>query len=503
MAEDSLARRTIIGTSWMVVWRMLTRVLGLASTLILARLLVPADFGIVAMAGLFGTIVEGLSQVGLASALIRHPTRDRSLFDTAWTLQVVRALLVAGMLAASAPLAAWWFDEPRLVTVVLVMATVSAITGFDNIALIEFQRDMRFDRYFVVLAAPRLLQVVVTISAALLLQSYWALILGIIAGRLSTSAMSYRMHPYRPGFRLDGWREFAHFSFWTWAASLAGLVRGRSDWFILGPMFGPAGLGLYMLADETAILPVTELIGPAATALFAGFSEAQRRGGTSHLAIRVATTLLLFSAPVTIAVSASAPHVVAALLGAKWAAAEPLIAILAWQCLFIPFSAICSQFLIVRGRVELNFYGTLIAAVIKLVATLLAVAFSRDLNTIALVITVVVAAEATIYIAMLRMAGETGLRANLGGLLRIALAGAVTVAVLLLTGLGWQTGLRPPLLALLLAAEVGTAAVGCFAIVDLTLWQLAGRPDGPERQLLGALGQFIRLRRPKVQQGIP
>ena len=76
----------------------------------------------------------------------RHPRRDRSLFDTAWTLQIIRALAISVLLAASAPIAAWWFGEPRLVAVVLIVASVAAVTGFANIGVVEFQRDMRFDR---------------------------------------------------------------------------------------------------------------------------------------------------------------------------------------------------------------------------------------------------------------------------------------------------------------------------------------------------------------------
>jgi O-antigen/teichoic acid export membrane protein len=503
MADDSLARKTIIGTSWMMGWRMVSRVLGVASTLVLAHLLMPADFGIVAMASVFAAIVNSFSELGLGTALVRHPRRDRSLFDTAWTMGVIRGLAIGVLLGLSAPLAAWWFDEPRVVSVVLTMAAISIAFGFQNIAVVEFQRDMRFDRQFIFLAVPRLLQVVAGVACAFWLRSYWALLIGIATGGFSGVAFSYVLHSYRPSFRLAEWREFAHFSLWTWAASLAGMVWARCDWFVLGPVVGPAGIGLYMLALETAILPVTELIGPAGDVLFAGFSEAQRRGATSHMAARVATTLLLFSAPITIAISASASHVVAALLGEKWAAAQPLIAILAWQCLFTPFSYICSRFLIVRGLVRMNFFGTLLAASIKLGATLAVVAMTHDLNIISLIVTLVVAAEATIYVVMLRLAGEGGFRANLGGLLRIAVAGAITVGMLLLTGLGWQGGLHPPLIALLLAAAIGGATVGCFAIAELSLWQLAGRPDGPERQLLDVLGRFVRLRRPKVQPGVP
>src|SRR5579863_6168139 len=73
----SLLRRTAVGASWMVAWRALTRLLGLVSTLVLARVLVPADFGLLAMATSFAAAVEALSQLGLQDALVRHPDGER------------------------------------------------------------------------------------------------------------------------------------------------------------------------------------------------------------------------------------------------------------------------------------------------------------------------------------------------------------------------------------------------------------------------------------------
>ncbi len=106
MPDTSIARKTAIGAAWLVGWRLVTRLLGLVSTLALARILVPADFGIVAMATIFSSIVEALSYVGLQDALVRHPGDDRRLFDTAFTLQLLRALAIGMILAVGAPVAA-------------------------------------------------------------------------------------------------------------------------------------------------------------------------------------------------------------------------------------------------------------------------------------------------------------------------------------------------------------------------------------------------------------
>ncbi len=186
----SLMRRTVIGASWLVAWRMVTRLLGLVSTLVLARVLVPADFGLVAMATTFAVAVEALSQLGLQDALVRHPEGER-LRDTAFTLQLGRAVATSLVVAVAAPGAAWWFAEPRLVPVLLILAATSLVSGAENIGIVAFRRDMRYDKQFLLLSGPRLLQVAVTIPLALWLHSYWALLAGIVVSRVARTVMTH------------------------------------------------------------------------------------------------------------------------------------------------------------------------------------------------------------------------------------------------------------------------------------------------------------------------
>ena len=93
-APASVASRTVIGATWMIAWRMATRSLGLISTLVLARLLVPSDFGLVAIATTFAAAIDSLSELGLQAALVRQPDDDPSLYDTAFTMQAIRGLAV-------------------------------------------------------------------------------------------------------------------------------------------------------------------------------------------------------------------------------------------------------------------------------------------------------------------------------------------------------------------------------------------------------------------------
>lgn len=491
--DGALVAKTMAGAAWLLTWKMVARSIGFVSTLVLARVLVPGDFGVLAMAGTFAAAVDALSQLGLQDALVRHVGNDRRLFNTAFTLQVGRAIIISTFVAGMAPVAVWWFSEPRLAPILFVLAGSSLLGGIENIGLVEFRRAMRFDVQFKLLLTARLVQIATTIPLALLLRSYWALLFGIVASQAARVIMGYVLHPFRPRFRISGWRELAGFSFWTWAAASASVVWDRADPFVLGPVIGSAQLGLYLIATDLAILPVTEIISPVADALFAGFASAQKKGGSSiHHAPLVAVTLMMFLMPITITISCGSGYVVEALLGPKWESARVLVAIIAWLCLFSPFSFVSSVVLVANGFVRRNFAGKVIASSVKLAVMLTTIAFTDNLRLIAVAVTVCVAAESCAYSLLLRGLGDIRPKSIVGPIMRTMIAGSSVVLLLYETGLAWQPVSMPSLDALLHGAALGAAVATLYAAVMAGLWHLSGRPAGPETQLLNLVSSYIR-----------
>ena len=392
-----------------------------------------------------------------------------------------------------APVAVWWFGEPRLAPILYVLAGSSLLGGVENIGLVEFRRMMRFDMQFKLLLTARLVQIATTVPLALLLRSYWALLFGIVASQAARVVMSYVLHPFRPRLRISGWRELAGFSFWTWAAASASVVWDRADPFVLGPVIGSAQLGLYLIAADLAILPVTEIISPVADALFAGFASAQKKGGSSvHHAPLVAATLTMFLMPITITISCGSGYVVEALLGPKWASARVLVAILAWLCLFSPFSFVSSVVLVANGFVRRNFAGKVIASSVKLAVMLTTIALTDNLVLIAIAITACVAAESWAYSLLLRGLGDVRPKSVIGPILRTMVSGSSVVLLLYATGLAWQPVSMPGLDALFYGAAMGAVVTMLYTVVLAGLWHISGRPAGPETQLLSLVFNHVR-----------
>jgi O-antigen/teichoic acid export membrane protein len=488
-----LASKTVVSAVWLLAWRLISRGIGMISTLILARVLVPSDFGIVAMATTFSTMIDTLSQIGVQDALVRRADNNRDLFNTAFTLQVGRGILTCIILSASGPIASLWFGEPRLISMMMALGGIAFISSLENVGIAEFRRGMRYSMVFSLLTIPRVLSVIFAISAALILKSYWALLIGMASSVTIRTVMTYIAHPFRPRLSLAGWRQLAGFSFWIWAACIVGILWERIDVFVLGPLFGSALLGLYVIALELASLPMTEIVAPVSDALFAGFSRAQTSTSSSaHYAPVVAVMLVMVIAPITITISCASGYVVAALLGPHWSSAAPLISILAWLCLFSPLSTVCNTVLVANGHVMRGFIGKAIATAVKVAVLLIAASMTRRLDIVAGAMTACVALESCAYLFLMSDLPDVRLRTMVAPISRALAAGLLTVLVLHQLDLAWQVVTMPSLQAILYGAMIGISVTGLYVTFVTILWFGTGRPAGPETRFLELAGNFLR-----------
>ncbi|MDR3534679.1 MAG: oligosaccharide flippase family protein, partial [Rhodopila sp.] len=403
--------------------------------------------------------------------------------------QAGRAVLTGAIVALGAPWAARWFAEPRLVPVLLVLAGLSALSGFENIGIIEFRRDLRFGMQVRLLALPRLLQIGATILAAWTLHSYWALLIGVAATRLGRLAMTYVVHPYRPRLAIGRWRDLVGFTFWTWATAIVGLAWTRADPFILGPMFGPMALAMYLQAGDLAMMPVSELLAPATEALFPGFAAAQAQGTDPlQTAPKIAVALMAVLAPVAIAFSAASGDVVTVLLGGQWNAAKPLMAIFAVSTIFASIGFVCNTALVARGRVRANFIPVAVMMAPKIIVTWLA-ARTGSLEIAVAANVALLAVETSLFVVILWRQGVR-LAEAAKGKLRTFVVIAATVGLLYETGVGWQPAARPVLAAFFHGLGVGILVCSIYGALLMLLWLTSGRPAGPEAFVIGLLRQF-------------
>jgi O-antigen/teichoic acid export membrane protein len=488
----SILARTARGAFWVVAWRLMTRLLGLASTLILVRLLAPEDFGLIALAASFAMALEACLAIGVEDQIIRAKAPSRAMYDTGFTLNLLRGLLVGAIVALVAAPAARFFDDARLEPVLLALAVSAVLSGMANIGVADFRRNLRFEKEFALNLYPRLAGVVVTVGMAFLVRSHWALVAGIFVNRLGIVGMGYVMHPFRPRLTLSAWRDLAGVSAWSWALSFAGMLRDRSESMVNGRLLGTTAVGHFAVGAEVATLPSTELVEPICRACMPGFAASRRtdeEGGRENY-LRILALLALLTLPAGIGISAIAGPVVALGFGQNWLDAVPVVMVLGLASTSVLFGNVSGAMLNAHTRLGTLLGITLGAGALRVGLLVLLIPL-HGLTGAAIAVGVSMVAEHAVLVgralALLRM-NPSRLLARLW---RPALACAAMAALLWESGLGWDAppaGAGPAIWLLLAGMGLGAAS---YAVVLFALWALSGRPNGAEADLLDLLRRVL------------
>ncbi len=298
------------------------------------------------------------------------------------------------------------------------------------------------------------------------------------------------MHPYRPRFRLTEWRQLAGYSAWNSVIAGAGALRDRVDTIRIGRVLDPAAVGFYAVGFEIAGLPVTELIAPLTRAAFAGFAAAFREdvhAGETWIRLVAGTALLTF--PAGIGMSAVAHPLIALAFGPGWEPAVPTVAILGPPLCLTVFGMVGQTLFLAHGHMRTSLAITVGATLVRLL--LLLVLIPRlGLSGAALAAAAGIALEQALsgWWAMRRLRLSLG-RDLLPAIWRCVLATAAMAAAL------WA--IRPGLARDDAALVSGGDPAGrgrLLACCSSRCGSLAGRPAGPEADLLELTGRALRRR---------
>lgn len=487
------------GAIWMILFRFVNRGIGLVSTIILARLLVPADFGLVALATAITAAVELLSAFSLDVVLIQNQKAERRHYDTAWTFNAIMGgILAAGMFAA-APLAASFYGEPRLEAVIYALAAGTFLQGLENIGVVEFRKELAFHKDFYFQVAKKLIAFVTTVALALIFKNYWALVVGGLVSKAMGVALSFYIQAYRPRFSLAAWRELFHFSKWLFINNGLFFANHKSADFILGKLSGAHGLGLYSLAYEISNLPSTELVAPINRAIFPGYAKmADDLPVLRQAFLNVIAAIALFALPAGAGIALVATPMVHLLLGDKWVETIPLIQILAFSGVVAALQTNKGSVYLALGRPRIM---TALAGVhvgLLLPALLVGTHFMGVQGAAWATLAVGAGLMPFNYAVLFHVLKLKPVRL-LAVLWRPFLAtGAMALAVTgVLNFMGGETGLLGWTAQLALSILVGGLVYGG---TEWLLWRLSGRPEGVEDIIMTRLSKQMKAVLSSIQE---
>ncbi|HET7563860.1 MAG TPA: oligosaccharide flippase family protein [Gemmatimonadaceae bacterium] len=326
-----LARQAGAALLWKGAQLFGSRAVSLARYLVLARLLVPDDFGLFAVALVPLDVLLSVSNLGMIPALVQRDASDDRTYDTAWTLGLLRAVAISASLLIAAPLLAALFAEPRATGVLRLLALQPLISASASIKVADLERRLEFRPLTMIEVPATAAGAIASIVLAPLL-GVFALVAGVLVGSTVRSALSYILAPHRPRLVLDIALARSLFRFGRWVF-LTGLVAVGGDAVlraVISRRLGAAELGLYFLASHLAALPndvVSELMVSVAFPVHARVQADLRRVGRVFRATVTAMATVL--CPVYALLIVLAPSVVQYLLGPRWAGAESVLPLLA------------------------------------------------------------------------------------------------------------------------------------------------------------------------------
>ncbi|MBW8371824.1 MAG: lipopolysaccharide biosynthesis protein [Thiobacillus sp.] len=317
------------GAKWVFIGNTGSQVINFALGLILARLLMPAEFGMVATILVFTNLAGFVAGGGMGQAIVRAKEASKRDFDLLFTLQFLIGLVIVGFFFAIAPWFGRWYDNPFYADLLRVAALSFLVRPFFNVPSNMLHRDMRFKAKTAVQLSNLVVYNSIALSMAWLGYGPWSLILaGLFSGVAGALQFAWYAR-WRPGICLDFARagELMRYGLLASSNNIIRYIRGQLPTFILSRSVGPDGVGLFNKAESLAGRPHSFITGSVYEVLFRALAKEQDNLDKSrYLFFRSLTLVAVYGLPFYIGFLWLAEPLVVLLFGHRWAdSAAPLV----------------------------------------------------------------------------------------------------------------------------------------------------------------------------------
>lgn len=482
MGEVGLGRKVVWGSIWSIALNVIGRALSLISIVILSRLITPYDLGIYAAAAVVIELVNVLTDVGVYPVLIHRKKPDVTFYQTAWTIQVVRGITIFVLLQVFAEYFIHIYTDNNAVGDVIQIISIAIIfSGFNSIYLVNLQKNIDFKRLLKFKLTCRIVGFTATVISAYLLRSYWALVIGNIAGTFAGLVLG---HLYAPGphrFTFEAGHDLLGSSRWVLIHQIGSFVSQKIDTVLITRFLGLKTLGIYELGYQLAMLPSQELALPVARALFPGLAKLQDdKKKFAEMLTTALSSILYIALPAGVGLIIVSGKLVSFLFPESWKQAAEVLQILAVFGMFRVLFGPCISALMGYGYMKLTALLTLINMILRIGGLSYGV-ISYGLHGLLVSSVLIAAIQAVIYISVLVNKELLSFSQLIGKSWR-AVFSTLTMAALLKMIIHNVDSLFSSTETALLFLLV---AIGCLVYI-LTLflvWKVSGSPSGLEEIL--------------------
>lgn len=473
-------RKILHGAFWTLLARIVDRGLGLVSTLVLVRLLTPDDFGVMALAVGVVSFLKLMSDFGFSTVLIHKQDMQKYHYDTVWTIRLIILTLVGiiGLLAADK--VAIFFDDDRVSAVVKCLSALILLRSIQNIGVVDFTKQLRFQLLFWAGFSRKILTFTVTISMAYYIQSYWALVVGMITGAIFSNVFSHFAHPYRPALSLKAIHEMAAMSGWLFFNNILKYLSNNTPKLMAGKLLGISSAGFLNVADEVVNVPTTELISAINKSTLSGYALKQAdREDLRETYLKVVSFIALTAFPACLGIWVVAEPLVYVALGEAWVETIPVIQWLAISYLLLSLMSNMGSLNMAIGQPKLSVWINLVRLIVLIPAIYLLYLKSGLVGISQGIFLSACASYMMALIVQIRML-NIKLSSYLGIVFRPAIAALAMVSLLLYLRDLWLGGQSNYIV---LVGMIAIGVVVYFLSVAI-LWFAMRRPEGVERLMI-------------------
>jgi O-antigen/teichoic acid export membrane protein len=330
--EGDVRLRALQSAKWAVLGHTAPKILQPLLLIVLARLLIPEDFGVVAIVSLVVALAGTVQTLGLTQALVQTDDSVREAADGVFWLNLAISCIMAAFLFLAAPVIAGFFSEPRAAAPLRVMCLMLVVGAFDDVQEALLSRDFKFKSLLRRRLAPSVSTIFVSIPLAAAGFGYWSLVAGALTGSALGSAALWRASSWRPRFITDfrPARRLLPFGLFVTLEGLLGWAFNFGDNLFVGRFLGTTQLGTYHIAFTLGVTAIGYAIGPIMTVAYSAFSRLRQDPAKLRESYLEAVQLMaVLVVPACIGISLTADTLTVALLGDNWIAVAPILRVLA------------------------------------------------------------------------------------------------------------------------------------------------------------------------------
>jgi len=372
--NSNLTKLTAFGIFWTGVSRLSTQVFRFIIIIILARLLNPADFGIVGLAAIFLGLIDVIKELGLSAAIVQRKEINEIHLSTSFWASVIAGITLFIIAILASPFVADFFQEDIVQPILIVSAIGLIIGSFSVIHYALLEKSLNFKKLTIAEVCAAFVSGMVSVFLAINGYGVWSLVFGGLAGSFISVVILWKIVAWRPSLRFSfaRFKELFGFGSHVMGSKVLNYTHSNMDYLVVGKLLGTSALGYYSFAYHLITFPVHKVSMMVTRVTFPAFSTIQDDNNTLRKGyLKVVRYISLITFPMLAGMFVVAPEFVVVVYGAKWA---PMILPLQILCLAGALKSIgttTGSILLSKGRADILFKCDILAAIVLPIAVII------------------------------------------------------------------------------------------------------------------------------------